>query len=119
MKPTELRSGNYVNVPHGDVQIDHFIKDGCHFTDGCGGTFASLHPIPLTEEWLKEKTEFKFKYYTECGEVYRLDFYKITIEDDRFFFGIWNNMEVLIEFKYVHQLQNLYFALTGKELEIK
>jgi hypothetical protein len=24
-----------------------------------------------------------------------------------------------IEIKYVHQLQNLYFALTGEELEIK
>jgi hypothetical protein len=27
--------------------------------------------------------------------------------------------KVEVEIKYLHQLQNLYFSLTGKELEIK
>lgn len=30
-----------------------------------------------------------------------------------------NDNQPLISIKYVHQLQNLYFALTGKELTIK
>ena len=118
MKPTELRSGNYVNVPHGDVQIDHFIKDGCHFTDGCGGTFASLHPIPLTEEWRK-----KFKLPEWLG----IEFHTSSINPDYFMisFGykhpdggyMWTLLPK--EYRYVHELQNLYFCLTDKELEIK
>jgi hypothetical protein len=41
--------------------------------------------------------------------------------------GFWNNGDAIyfsygfeksIELKYVHQLQNLYFALTGEELTI-
>jgi hypothetical protein len=33
--------------------------------------------------------------------------------------GDWNTSMGLRNVKYVHQLQNLYFALTGEELEIK
>lgn len=30
----------------------------------------------------------------------------------------WRNSKIFIQPKYLHQLQNLYFALTGKELEV-
>lgn len=114
MKPNELRIGNYVNVPHGNIQIDHFIKDGCHFTDGCGGTFASLHPIHLTEEWLEK---FGFKNFEKDG--FRLKWDE-PMEEYSFIIKSMQGCEVdCAGVRYVHQLQNLYFALTGKELEIK
>jgi hypothetical protein len=35
-------------------------------------------------------------------------------------FGYWSGaLNLGVKILYVHQLQNLYFALTGKELEIK
>lgn len=37
-------------------------------------------------------------------------------KDDRLFYD-W--IDGNIEVKYLHQLQNLYFALTGKELDIR
>lgn len=117
MKANELRLGNWVNLPHGDVQIKYFIEIGAHFTDNNGGTFESLHPIPLTEEWLLKfgfmKHPIKTEYlHTKMGGLRIITYYGNnylvkTIRGD-----------AITSLKYVHQLQNLYFALTGEELEI-
>jgi hypothetical protein len=74
-----------------------------------------IEPIPLTEEWL-----LKFGFHLDPYKnfelnninINRLNF-KLTIfeDDDRY--------DIPIKTKYVHQLQNLYFALTGEELIIK
>jgi uncharacterized protein YukJ len=75
-------------------------------------------PIPITEEWL-----LKFGF-TRIKS-------KTTYCDDGFI-DVWNkdgflldDKGVLIEYTenfvriyYVHQLQNLYFALQGEELSI-
>lgn len=77
-------------------------------------------PIPLTEEWLlkfgfdkEEVTDgFEFVHCTsEFNIVVRL-FYVDSFKAFQF-----NDMDVYI--KYVHQLQNLHFALTSEELIIK
>jgi hypothetical protein len=73
-------------------------------------------PIPLTKKWMR-KLGFKGKN----GEY-------MIIEDDNMrleiMFGFTKDGSVLVHFndcdfkncQYVHQLQNLYFALTGTEL---
>lgn len=83
-----------------------------------------IHPIPLTEEWLLkfgfEKSTFgsstmffsnndSFGYIEE--QAYRCnDNYGYCLNDEKMWF---------LEIKYVHQLQNLFFALTGEELTIQ
>ncbi len=70
----------------------------------------SWNPIPLDEDWL---IEFGFKMNTL--NTYSNDKLMIKWEGGK--------CEMLsgvhIEIKHVHQLQNLYFALTGEELELK
>jgi hypothetical protein len=72
--------------------------------------------IPLTEEWLV-KFGFKLPAYSWIGDKFHLS------EWDRYPLN-WcvamnkNNAIVVSKLKYVHQLQNLYFALTGEELEL-
>lgn len=93
MKQQELRIGNWVNPEH-PYQID-------------ANTFQNVlndsldeNAIPLTEEWLLKfgvESIYDFKIYNDDGDVF---YYAVGCE-------------------YVHQLQNLYFALTGEELEIK
>lgn len=110
-------------MPHGDVQIDKWVDDGAHFADGCGGTFASLYPIPLTEEKL-----LKFGFTIRSApSAYGCDCNKNCEEKKYILRGGWNGhkwfaLEILNngthkEIKYVHQLQNLYYALTGEELK--
>ena len=113
MLASELRIGNLLEDDIGNIIVidedslpyivTKWIK--CH------------HPIPLTEEWL-----LKFGFY--LVEVFDTKIYFIkslkqieirVYEDGGIDFGTEN--EWLTELKYVHQLQNLYFALTGKELE--
>ena len=116
IKANELRVGNWVNVLHGNMQIDHFTKDGAHFTDGCGGNWQSLQPIILT--W-KELDEFGFiNYHTNPRLEYfyanTQGYYPVHVYTSRGGEVMYNDLHL----KYVHQLQNLYFALTGEELEI-
>jgi hypothetical protein len=74
-----------------------------------------IEPIPLTEEWL-----LKFGFHLDSYKnfelnninINRLNFKLTIFEDDDWY-------DIPIKTKYVHQLQNLYFALTGEELIIK
>lgn len=83
-------------------------------------------PIPLTEEWLvrmgfgKDGSEWKLYPCYEVqiivfndGSYNGVMFYTRTIHTD--YTAIYCTKHI----NHVHQLQNLYFALTGEELTIK
>ena len=113
MKASELRIGNYIN---GDHIVMGIMLDMIETTKDAEMLLENIEPIPLTEEWLtKLGLEFSGLYW----EVDSVNFELINDGD-----GYYNGVNVGeyshgIEIKYVHQLQNLYFALTGTELEIK
>lgn len=83
-------------------------------------------PIPLTEEWL-EKLGFEICGYnqlswrhTEHIKNFELDGINWADADyPEYQFLNYNIGNDIFRIHYVHQLQNLYFALTGEELEIK
>lgn len=87
---------------------------------------GSYKPIPLTEEWL---VRLGFELQTDDeDEPDNLDktFYtngsEMQIETDggiKILFSGMDFPEFTNHIKHVHQLQNLYFALTGRELIIK
>ena len=74
-----------------------------------------IKPIPLTEDWLI-KLGF-FEKYGSCYNRWNIKLFTLidSEDDDGNLKGefIFNGT---LEVKYVHQLQNLYFALTGAEL---
>lgn len=108
MEANELRIGNIFE----GLIIESITKTGVNFYAGYEGyietEFEDLKPIPLTEGWL-----------LDLGlRGRRLWVFEIFGDNERGFHissegGEW------IFIKYVHQLQNLYFALTGEELEVK
>lgn len=73
------------------------------------GEFAkNLFPIPLTAEILDDNFEKDCTgKFVPCG-------IKIMRDEESNCFRMYN-----AKVMYVHQLQNLVFSLTGKELEIK
>jgi hypothetical protein len=106
MKASELRIGNYV--------LDSEDENIMMIT--CGGQidkYELAQPIPLTEEWLlKFGFEKRNNYYfidTDYRVAYIKDHFAISVGDDEY--GI-----VLRKIEYVHELQNIYFALIEKEL---
>lgn len=119
MKASELRIGNWVNTEGNEL-----IVDGRVINDAWMGKFKTIEGIPLTEQWL---VKFGFKRSDTIGKSSSFLFIMIGgselhINPDNGVVWIERNTNVfnnpaLIE--YVHQLQNLYFALTGEELTIK
>jgi hypothetical protein len=141
MKANELRLGNYVNVPIPEqcpFRIDDFECLSYEFIKVAQKQIINgkevhpltwygndLQPIPLTEEWL---LKFGFKLYEKKvslnigGELFNY-----AMKDE---FIIWTDLKsgwTLDSRKdrkthwlnSLHQLQNLYFALTGEELKLK
>lgn len=77
-------------------------------------TFDSIDisPIVLTEEWLEKFDQSKphiiQRIINEIDESY--------FEVEIFIGGKYFNLKTYCELQYVHQLQNIYYALTGTEL---
>ena len=107
----ELRIGNYVLSGCNELEkIDGIISK-----DNTGGyLIETLKPIPITAEWLL-KLGFDPFYINGKLTHYRINSYFIRYDGQDFYFELGKGM--IIEVIYIHQLQNLYFALIQKELE--
>lgn len=136
INPKELRIGNLLKaVLTGEViEVDwlvlkHIQDDGniqsCHLPNGGGPVYE---PIPLTEEWLRrcgfEKTDYKYEDGSTAPGFWLHPFLIRFIEEaDAYMMEYFPYRQshncIPGKFLNVHQLQNLYFALTQKELEIK
>jgi len=120
MKANELRIGNRVNLYGSEATIipNDFEK---WFQYEPNWESKAFKPILLTEEWF-------LKFGTKKNENNDLFIQHPTNELLRFYLVDGFIQETKSDccpisnykhIKYVHQLQNLYFALTGNELEIK
>ncbi|HET6255847.1 MAG TPA: hypothetical protein VFE32_17350 [Puia sp.] len=135
----ELRIGNIATVANltGSVTSLTVCEDGdaditMSFSPGYDYSPEQLDPVPLSEEWLEkigfETVEENWEpsvgdavgklFYNNMSVIRQRDTGKFHLlldggpdEHEYGFAGI--------ELKAVHQLQNLYFALTGEELPVK
>lgn len=144
MKATDLRIGNLIlfhpiNIHISQARICEVISisiKSCIVKDK--GLELEMfydnnttHSIPLTEEWM-EKFGFKSEITTNGRRVFRNynigTWLFVDAEDNKFTLCIdsieeglgWQALPYVITHNihsYVHQLQNLYFALTGEELK--
>jgi hypothetical protein len=112
IKSNELRVGNY-GIKNG-TQNELVIASPSIISAMFVGKFPCLKPIPLTEEWL---IKFGFKH-DEILSTYVFNGSFGFIENNYTKLGIEYGA-IWTECKYVHQLQNIIFALTGEELTIK
>lgn len=109
LKQNDCRYGNYIVYGGSITQLNE--KEMCHFF-----RFPETYkPIQLNEEWL-----LKFGFEKEYG-AFKLKglkcwLTKYTSEPNLYSVNVGNIK--LSTLKYVHELQNLYFALTGSELTV-
>ena len=135
MKSSDLRIGNFILSKDMPVQIEEIKPETIRY---CFGEFpiSYIESIPLTEEWLLkfgcEEIETLHTHW-KSDKGFFLNGYVIFMEknlgaiigeksNDYFCdhsYQYRNGIGIIKEIKYLHQLQNLYFALTGEELEIK
>ena len=127
MKANELRIGNWYGEFGIPKQVYPMLIVKLSQIEQANKIAIDVEDIPLTEEWLMkfefEKHPTKDYYYHDCGEyVIRvvMNAFSGTIDNDSSWFisiqtGFASQPVTLVR-KYVHQLQNLYHALTGEEL---
>lgn len=123
MKAKELRIGNFVWEdysgemivfgivtgginPRAELRKNERLPAGSYHID-------TLQGIKLTSEWL-EKLGFSFSSDLSVHYLNGIEVESFYDEE-----GSFKEEAYGVELRYVHQLQNLYFALTGKELELK
>lgn len=130
IKATELRLLNYVLRDGHVAEVRAIIGEdnfalidkergiGTHRNDG------HLEPIPLTEEWLERlglvgghishsyHTKVRVEKYTTATQGWLNNAWRVVLMD-----SIPHHLGR--QFKYVHEIQNLLFAVTGEELTIK
>jgi len=114
MEASELRIGNYYAIAENDgikyKQIKYLVESESDFFSNGDNITQAAKPIPLTEEWL---LRFGFESLLS-GAGYVKNYTEIGCNH--------NGLNIIasgLKIEFVHQLQNLYFALTGQELTIK
>jgi len=143
MKAEKIRIGNFVNLKNWQDEISFFgefdisqneldklVKTGdgnakvLSITSeevellayGCDlyyYSYAEILPIKITEKWL---IDLGFNKFPGSGQLFDTDdFWAGRLINDGFF--EISHLELTL--KYVHDLQNVFFALTGRELELK
>jgi len=120
----ELRFGNWIKYLGDVVQVFgtrgiYVITIDEHNEREQQIAFPAFEPIPLTPEIL-EKAGFVLRQKDEDGIIYGKEKYTIiytrcTPGGFGYFLNGYHND---VHLQYLHQLQNLYFALTGEELKI-
>ena len=125
IKATELRIGNYIKLMfnYEDYEAIQVTSDELVMVDK---KQADYEPLPLTEEWLFkfgfnhiDKSDNDYITYTDSNHEYYLQL-DVRRKDGKYSI-LDNSFDDLRDFSmvdimYVHQLQNMYFALTGEEL---
>jgi len=121
MKSSELRIGNKVLIG-GSLKEEAIVlsisnKLIGYETESRKGecNIDWIKPILLTNEWL---LRFRFKQTKEDSNVNWFTKNGLDIVIGEVNFIVFDHL-VLKHFKYVHQFQNLYFSVIGKELNLK
>lgn len=115
----ELRIGNYIQdydktkilvVENIDSTLKYKELNG---TESSSNHITNLKPIEISEDWLIKIG------YEKTGSFYRISksrFAEVYVSSEGI--DVCVHSVTLDHIQYVHQLQNLYFSLTGRELTV-
>lgn len=117
IQANELRIGNVIYLQNKPIKVNidtlnrilnPEYSENIKFKD-------QYKPIELTSDIIS-KTHFYYDSDSESFQISDCTLKLYDYDDEGFMCVIFGNESHFI--KYLHQLQNLYFALTGQELEI-
>lgn len=129
MKPQELSIGNLVCYNGKVVKVEQITKHKIGYHTKPNETrmnyarLCEIEPIPITEEWLTKRKGDEDNYFMFCDNSI-LTFTKLgdAIWDVRIQVSFPNyreNIQKIQSLRFVHELQNAYYLVADKELEIK
>lgn len=126
IQPNELRLGNWVKDTFNDVivkvvgiQLENAVCEWGHLKGEYKCNYEYLKPIPLTKKML---AKCGFSEYEFEDDIFLHDEEDVCVEKRGkvyYPYSFDNSNTIGNPIRYLHQLQNIFFALTGKELEIE
>lgn len=122
MKIEELKIGNLVKAKNNKIDFFYitdilrsgylFLSDG--YEDGYDSSIKDIEPIELTDEWLIklgfETDGLKWWNGIICLGIFKDGLNYLPTEEIHYTVGK--------KVEYVHQLQNLHYAITADELNV-
>lgn len=115
----EFRIENMVLIGQDECLIIELFQDECKTRRGFV-SYDKVDGISLTEDWLlRLGFGLRYKYLFDI-RLNLEDQLLLHFNDDNYEVQVAEiNSPIIAYIKFVHQLQNLYFALTGEELTLK
>jgi len=128
----ELRIGNFVkctvHLPIGYYRPDlsatkvSEIRDSYVETDTGIHKYRDIAPLALTEDILidsggKKVSDNEISFVNNEGTE-NVENFSIIKDSDKFYLSSSDGKELSIAIEYVHQFQNIYFDIKGKEIKL-
>lgn len=117
VKANELRIGNKILFSKKEVTVTGILNGliYCFPNDISQGdrfnTEDKFEPIPLTDKLLLSLNVTKNTF-----ESYSFGIIKLYYKKKFKYFAVYVDVNYLTQIEYLHELQNLYFAINGTEL---
>lgn len=109
----ELRLGNWIEVNDKKYQVIYLSENGCGYDHEEFISFDRIQPISITNSLLEKagfhKDDYGYKNEKVALNQYEEVFHLRLPQGTGFGQGI----------KYLHQLQNLYFTISGQDLSVR
>lgn len=120
MKITEIRIGNLITYQDENETTEPIIiKVGVSDIVLMNENFKSVkyEPIKLTEEWLIKLGFIKIGlyYHFPKNDIFKLQQHKLN---NAWWLRYYTESLDCVRINFVNQLQNLYYSLTGEELNL-
>lgn len=126
IKANDLRAGNIVaSKTHNILKtaIEGFTPQGIVFLRGVStyDMLSNLEPIPLTPEILEKcraiTRAVDISFEPDNDETFVIEADQNTVGE--YYYSAGEGCRFSRNIKYLHELQNLYFAIVGEELKVE
>lgn len=114
--PQELRIGNWVNIEGLNVRVVDILCDSVNTMVHEGATPDYIKPIELTPEILDK---CGFVGHGEMTLYLKNDSFTIENFSDGYCYTGGEGCSLSVPILYLHQLQNMVFAICGQELNVE
>jgi hypothetical protein len=121
LQSKDFRQGNFIRFNNKPQRINFKDLEYMEYNQDHKNGIGEMYPIEITRRWLED-----FGFTPHDLDLFLNISPRISMV---FFDGIVSNFSLVQDGKeicfghgylrYLHELQNLYFALTGEELELK
>lgn len=111
MEIKKVRKGNLMLTPDNIKQVTE-IDGKCFYCDEFKNTWSEINPIKISEDWYRK---LKFSERSDCfikGDmlIFKSNLNVIEVNS----YGI----DEVIKIEFVHEVQNLWEEITGRQLKI-